>query len=66
MSKTTAGNLPLPKYKIIHFMLQVCGPVFLFKINVYYGREYRLLIDVGKFAVYQTDGFFFFLHPPSL
>lgn len=41
-------------------MLQVCSPVFLFKINVYYGREYRLLIDVGKFAVYQTDGFFFF------
>ena len=60
MSKTTSGNLPLPKYKIIHFMLQVCSPVFLFKINVYYGREYRLLIDVGKFAVYQTDGFFFF------
>lgn len=50
----------MPKYKIIHFMLQVCSPVFLFKINVYYGREYRLLIDVGKFAVYQTDGFFFF------
>ena len=30
-------------------------------------REYRLLIDVGKFAVYQTDGLFFFfcIPPPS-
>ena len=29
-------------------------------------REYRLLIDVGKFAVYQTDGFFFFFCIPPL
>ena len=39
---------------------------FLSKLMFTIEREYRLLIDVGKFAVYQTDGFFFFflLHPP--
>lgn len=32
-------------------------------------REYRLLIDVGKFAMYQTDGFLFFFcipHPSDV
>ena len=29
-------------------------------------REYRLLIDVGKFAVYQTDGLFFFFFASPL
>lgn len=36
--KTTSRNGPLPDCEIIHFMLQVCGTVFPFKINVYYGK----------------------------